>query len=64
MNSIPRYVYNPRRTPPEQPSLELMNQLKQLYLHPIQTQPKEVRPVNFAVAAGLDEVRSFRGRRI
>ena len=63
-HTIPRYIYNPSRIPPATVSLELMDQVRRLYSCPIRPQIREVRPVDVVTAAGLDEVRSFRGRRV
>lgn len=61
---IPRYVYNPKRVPPPQADPETMEQLRRLYLYPEKQKVRDVRPVSEVEGRGLDEVRSFRGRRI
>lgn len=63
MNLIPRYVYTPKRLAPQAVSEDIMEQVRQLYVHPI-SRPRDVRPVSQVVAEGLDQVRSFRGRKV
>ena len=61
MNLIPRYVYQPKRTAPQPVSVEIMDQVRNLYHNPPQ-RLRDCRPVSVVVADGLDEVRRFRGR--
>ena len=61
MSTIPRYVYNPKRSAPQTVSIEVMDQVKYLCNNPPQL-PRDCCPVSIVVADGLDEVRKFRGR--
>ena len=61
MKPIPRYIYTPLRSAPQQVSIEVMDQVRHLYHNPPQ-RPRDCRPVSIVVADGLDEVRRFRGR--